>query len=94
MDWHLAEALIKSGADADAETIEALQKSIALNPTIARSHFLLGKVLMQRGRTGEAVQQLEEALRLDPENVAPVTSWRRHGARKATPRAPTSYSQR
>lgn len=83
VDWHLAEALIKSGADADTETIEALQKSIALNPAIARSHFLLGKVLMQRGQTDEAIQKLEVALRLDPENLAATyqlaQAWRKKG---------------
>jgi len=60
-----------------------LQKSIALNPAIARSHFLLGKVLMQRGQTDEAIQKLEVALRLDPENLAATyqlaQAWRKKG---------------
>lgn len=70
--WHLAEALIKSGEGNGAETIEALHRSIALNPSTARSHFLLGKILLQTGRTDEAIKELETAFRLDPENVAAI----------------------
>jgi tetratricopeptide (TPR) repeat protein len=72
VDWHLAEALLKSGADGDAEAeaIEALHRSIVLNPGIARSHFLLGKILLQRGPSDEAIGELQTALRLDPEDVS------------------------
>lgn len=72
VDWHLAEALIKSGTDAREETIEALLRSIELNPAIPRSHFLLGKIWMQGGQTDEAIQQLQAALRIDSEDVSAI----------------------
>jgi superkiller protein 3 len=72
VSWHLAEALIKSGEGGAPETTEALKRSIALNPSTARTQFLLGKVLAQSGRTDEAIDRLETALRLDKENVAAI----------------------
>ena len=70
VDWHLAEALVKSGAEAEAETVEALLRSIELNAAIPRSHVLLGKILAQRGRTDEAIREFEAALRLDAADVS------------------------
>jgi tetratricopeptide (TPR) repeat protein len=70
VDWHLAEALVKSGAESETETIGALQRSIELNAAIARTHVLLGKILAQRGNTDEAIREFEAALRLDPADVS------------------------
>ena len=70
VDWHLAEALVKSGADAEVETIEALLRSIELNAAVPRSHVLLGKILAQRGRTDDAIREFEAALRLDAADVS------------------------
>ena len=53
VDWHLAEALLKSGTGENAEAIDALRQSIRSNPGVARTHFLLGKVLMQ-GENGRS----------------------------------------
>ena len=70
VDWHLAEALVKSGADAGAEAEAVLRRSIELNAAIPRSHVLLGKILAQRGRTDEAIREFEAALRLDASDVS------------------------
>jgi tetratricopeptide (TPR) repeat protein len=70
VDWHLAEALVKSGAESETETIDALRRSIELNAAIPRTHVLLGKILAQRGSTNEAISEFEAALRLDPADVS------------------------
>jgi tetratricopeptide (TPR) repeat protein len=70
VDWHLAEALVKSGADAGADAEAVLRRSIELNAAIPRSHVLLGKILAQRGRTDEAIREFEAALRLDAADVS------------------------
>ena len=72
VDWHLAEALVKSGADAESETVEALLRSIELNRTVPRTHVLLGKILAQRGRTDDAIREFEAALRLESADVSAV----------------------
>ena len=50
------------------ELIAALRKAGALNPKDARPPAMLGQVLMEAGRPGEAVTELEKSLRIDPEN--------------------------
>lgn len=72
VNWHLAEALLKSGGDDVAETTEALMRSIELNPAIPRTHFLLGKILLLRGQTDEAIGELQAVLRLDSEDVSAI----------------------
>jgi tetratricopeptide (TPR) repeat protein len=70
VDWHLAEALVKLGADAEAEAEAVLRRSIELNAAIPRSHVLLGKILTQGGRTDDAIREFEAALRLDAADVS------------------------
>jgi tetratricopeptide (TPR) repeat protein len=70
VDLHLADALLKSGGDDDAEAVRVLLRSIELNPAIPRSYVLLAKVLLQTGRTDEAILRLQTALRLDPGDVS------------------------
>jgi tetratricopeptide (TPR) repeat protein len=50
VDLHLAEALLKSGDDAEAEAVGALIRSIELNPAISRSYVLLGGSLQRPDR--------------------------------------------
>ena len=45
-----------------------MRKAGALNPKDARPPAMLGQVLMEAGRPGEAVTELEKSLRIDPEN--------------------------
>jgi Flp pilus assembly protein TadD len=40
-----------------------------MKPDDASARFNLGKVLAELGRTGEAVAQLSEAVRIDPDNA-------------------------
>ena len=70
----LGEALIRSGArPGDPEMTEAqtaLEESVRLNPNFSRSRIDLGKVLLKQNRVDEAVQQLERARELDPNDKA------------------------
>jgi predicted Zn-dependent protease len=49
-----------------AETESLLRRSLALNPGFVAATALLGKVLLDSGRTAEAAGALEEAIRLGP----------------------------
>ncbi len=40
-----------------------------LDAASVRTHFLMGKCLLQLGRNAEAVAQLQAALQLDPDNL-------------------------
>jgi adenylate cyclase len=53
--------------------ISELQQAIELNPNDARSYSSLGFVMLYEGRTDEAIQSLETALRFD-RNISPGTS--------------------
>jgi cytochrome c-type biogenesis protein CcmH/NrfG len=56
------------------EAIENIRKHIVAvstypiksRPNIAKSHTMLGQVLLSRGRLQEAVSEFEKALQLDP----------------------------
>jgi Flp pilus assembly protein TadD len=60
-------ALTKKGSNL-AEAAIALRKAIELNSQDARSHALLGQVLLAEQRQNEAASEWERALRLQPEN--------------------------
>jgi tetratricopeptide (TPR) repeat protein len=49
-----------------AEEIE--RRAIALDPNFSDAHMWLGTVLLQKGRTDDAIAAISEAIRLDPEN--------------------------
>jgi tetratricopeptide (TPR) repeat protein len=72
--WFLGEALNRSGiapgAPGQKEAVEAVQRSVQLDPNISQSQELLGKLLARDGRFAEAATHLERAITLDPENVA------------------------
>ena len=74
--WFLGEALNRSGvvpgAPADKEGIQALRRSVQLNPDISQSQELLGKFLARDGQFEEAAVHLERAMALDPTNVAAI----------------------
>ena len=71
--WLLGEGLTRGGAasmsDAEREAIEALRKSIRLDPAISQPRALLGKILLRRGDVGRAAEQLEKALEIDPDDL-------------------------
>lgn len=72
--WFLAEALQRSGVDPgtpdEAEAVDALQKSVSLNPDLFQSRLLLGKMLARRGSLDAAVEHLERARSIDPGEVS------------------------
>ena len=72
--WFLGEALNRSGVAPDSpeeqEAVNALSRSVELNPKMPQPRALLGKLLARRGQYDLAAKHLEKALELDPENVA------------------------
>ena len=71
----LAAALIQDGARPGQpeffEAKDALEKSIAARPNYASSQVALGRVLLQEGRADTAIEHLELARRLAPQNPTP-----------------------
>ena len=72
--WFLAEALnrsgVRPGSEEEAEAVEALQKSVELNPELFQSRVLLGKMLMRRDALDRAIGHLEKARTIDPADVS------------------------
>jgi Flp pilus assembly protein TadD len=48
------------------EAAQVLRRAVALNPTLATTHFNLGLALEREGQRAEAAKAYEEAIRLDP----------------------------
>jgi tetratricopeptide (TPR) repeat protein len=83
----LGDALIQSGARPSqpefSEAKEALEKAISEHPREASSHIALGRLLLQEGRVDAAVEHLEFARQLGPQNPSPymllATAYRKRG---------------
>ena len=71
----LGDTLIQSGASPGepefSEAKEALQKSIGEHPSYGSSHIALGRLLLPEGLLDAAVEHLELARQLAPQNPAP-----------------------
>src|SRR5262249_54729636 len=67
--WHLRRAacLTRLGDAAGRAREEELARR--LKPNTALDHFLIGREHLDRGRLGAAVPSLEEAIRLDPNQL-------------------------
>jgi tetratricopeptide (TPR) repeat protein len=52
--------------DAETQAVAMLNKAVALDGSLPEPHYLLGNLALSKGRTEEALQQLEEASRLEP----------------------------
>ena len=52
--------------------MEAFERSITLNPKFVHSRAELGKVLLKRGEVDRAIEQLQEAVALDPSDAGPT----------------------
>ena len=50
------------------EAVEIERRALAIDPELADAHMWLGSALLALGRVDEALAELREALRLDPEN--------------------------
>jgi tetratricopeptide (TPR) repeat protein len=59
-----------SGSAEEKEAIQALEKSVLINPAFAASRATLGKLLLRRGEVDRAIKELEKALELDPEETS------------------------
>jgi tetratricopeptide (TPR) repeat protein len=74
--WFLGEALNRSGtvpgSPGQKEAVDALERSVRLNPSISQSQELLGKLLARDGRFNEAAAHLERATTLEPGNVSAI----------------------
>jgi tetratricopeptide (TPR) repeat protein len=74
--WFLGEALnragIAPGSPEQKEAIDALERSVRINPEISQSQELFGKLLAHDNKLQDAAAHLQAAIRLDPENVGAV----------------------
>ena len=69
-------ALLRSGVDpvgdAAAEAVHAFEDAIRRDPSLAGPRAELGKILLARGEVQAAIEHLDRATVLDPENPAPA----------------------
>lgn len=66
-EWNMAQQQFLAG-DLD-KSLKTVDRSIALNSNVPKSHVLRGRVLMERGRLEEAREAFLEAEKLNPEFV-------------------------
>jgi tetratricopeptide (TPR) repeat protein len=71
--WYLEGAgLLQEGRATTSSSLDeamaALQKTIALEPSHVRAHFLLARALQEAGDANLAIAELQETLRLDPDH--------------------------
>ena len=70
----LGRALLDAGATPGqpefAEALEAMEKAVAQQPYHADTQVTLGKLYLMAGKTQEAIEHLEQARQLDPQNTA------------------------
>ena len=62
--YHLAVTLIERKIETD-KTIAILEETISLKNDYADARYQLGKIFLERGETGKAIQQLETAVSAD-----------------------------
>jgi pentatricopeptide repeat protein len=63
---HYALAIVSAYADQLDQSISAARKAIAISPSFALGHLVLGMALLFSGRASEAIGPLEYGLRLSP----------------------------
>ncbi|MGH7241900.1 MAG: tetratricopeptide repeat protein [Phycisphaerales bacterium] len=67
MEWQSAKQQLLAGNTTKA--LESINRSLGLNPNVAKSHVLKGRILMEQGDLEGAVNWFGTAEGLDPENV-------------------------
>jgi 4Fe-4S dicluster protein/4Fe-4S binding protein/tetratricopeptide repeat protein len=67
VDWNMKLAWVYRILKEPAAVERYLRRAIALDPTLAAAHFNLAKELARQGRSAEASQSFDEAVRLAPE---------------------------
>ncbi len=66
-EWEMARQAFFAG---DLEkALKKVDLSISINPGIAKSHVLRGRVMLEKGEIGHGVRSLETALAIEPDNV-------------------------
>lgn len=55
-----------NGSKIETRAVDLLRKAIALDPSLAEAHYLLGNLDLTKGETGKALPELELAVKLDP----------------------------
>ncbi|MBX3386658.1 MAG: tetratricopeptide repeat protein [Phycisphaeraceae bacterium] len=69
-EWQMAQQQYLGG-DFD-KALKTIDRSIALNPNVAKSHLLRGRILVEKSRLQEAKDAFDRTLELQPENVEAV----------------------
>lgn len=64
-EWELAHQRYESGDFQQA--LQGVDRALALNPQVAKSHWLKGRILVEMGRTQDAMESLSRAIALDPD---------------------------
>lgn len=67
MEWQSAKQQLLAGNTEKA--LQAIDRSLGLNPNVAKSHVLKGRILMEQGDLEGALNWYGTAEGLDPENV-------------------------
>ena len=55
-----------NGSKIELRAVDLLNKAIALDPSLAEAHYLLGNLALTKGQTEKALPELELAVKLDP----------------------------
>lgn len=64
-EWNMArQAFLAGNLD---KALRKVDDSLAINPLVAKSHLLKGRILIEKSRLGEALESLEQATILQPE---------------------------
>jgi len=87
LNYLLADSLLREGVTPQlpgfSDARDALQRAIRAKPDFARAHAALGTLYLRQGDAGRAAQELETALRLDPDSRVALsqlmTAWRKMG---------------
>ena len=71
------------GTPEEMEAVEALKRSVEIEPNMAAPRVALGRMLLRRGEVDEAIVHLEKALELNRDDLSPAyqlsTAYRRKG---------------
>lgn len=66
-EWEMGMQAFQAG-DLD-KALKRVDTAIALNESVARSHVLRGRILMEKGNIGAALESLGRAVAIDPDHV-------------------------
>jgi tetratricopeptide (TPR) repeat protein len=76
--WFLGEALnrqgLPPGSGEEQEAMDALRRSVELQPQLLQAQVLLGKMLLRKSDLDRAAAHLEAALELDPNHMPAIYS--------------------